>query len=537
MVATSLVLSLGLVSLGSGASAEVRAGGARVAPGRLTAQIVAGPHAVSTPAWWRGGACDPKNAPSSHPLVASWDGLVACGPGPTQGGDDHLVDYFPGAWGEFEWECVELSMRWMYLAWGVNPYPANGWDVVRDYGVYKQTYNPDGPDLIVVNNGTVGTVPQPGDVVSLGPTQYDVFGHTAVVTATSVSEQGNGTITLIQQNGGPGNDGWVTYPVNDWVVGDDVTAWLHNPSWNHQWPVVEFTRAAGFEARVAAPGNPFGPVANGARSIAVAGGTGTNGTNGRAIYGYIAQDGDFFVRPASSATWSLAAHHAKSMALAITASGAPVLAYLSTTGGFFAETGSLTGGFRLEAGGAASIALADSGAATAPLLGYVRQKSGAFLVKAGTSGEHWTIAQPSGVRAIALAEGPTASSYLMGFVSADGGFWAKQGKLNGTWMHEANHVTAISLAVLGPSGTPLLGYLAGRRFYVAEGIEPSTWAAQASNASAIAVAAGAASGASQILGYVTDAGNLEVMQGSLGGRFSTQATEVTSLAVSSVTDS
>ena len=138
-------------------------------------------------------------------------------------------------------------MRWMYLAWGVNPYPANGWDVVRDYGAYKATYNPDGPDLIVVNNGTVGTVPQPGDVVSLGPTQYDLFGHTAVVTATSVNEQGNGTITLIQQNGGPGNDGWVTYPVDDWVVGDDVTAWLHNPSWNHQWPVVGFTRAAGFE--------------------------------------------------------------------------------------------------------------------------------------------------------------------------------------------------------------------------------------------------------------------------------------------------
>ena len=104
-------------------------------------------------------------------------------------------------------------------------------------------------------------------------------------------------------------------------------------------------------------------------------------------------------------------------------------------------------------------------------------------------------------------------------------------------MHEANHVTAISLAASGPSGTPLLGYLSGRRFYVAEGIEPSTWTEEASDATAIAVAAGAASGASQILGYVTNAGNLEVMQGSVGGRFSTQATEVTSLAISSVTDS
>src|SRR5271157_4148256 len=157
LVATLLVGSLGLVSLGSGASAEVRAGGAGVAQARVTPQVAAGPHAVSTPAWWRGGTCDPENAPGSHPLGASWDGLVACGPGPTQGGTDHLVDYFPGAWGEFEWECVELSMRWMYLAWGVNPYPADGWDVVRNYNLsaYRALYNPDGPDLIVVNNGTV----------------------------------------------------------------------------------------------------------------------------------------------------------------------------------------------------------------------------------------------------------------------------------------------------------------------------------------------------------------------------------------------
>ena len=86
---------------------------------------------VALPSWWNDGTCDPGNVPESKALGASWHGLVACGPGPTEGGSDHVVSFFPGAWGELEWECVELSMRWMYLAWGVNPYPADGWDVVQ----------------------------------------------------------------------------------------------------------------------------------------------------------------------------------------------------------------------------------------------------------------------------------------------------------------------------------------------------------------------------------------------------------------------
>ena len=117
------------------------------------AHIAAEPN-VSRPAGGRAGRAIRPTYPGSHPLGASWHGLVACGPGPTQGGSDHLVSFFPGAWGELEWECVELSMRWMYLAWGVNPYPADGWDVVRNYGAHQSAVQPDGPQLDVVSNGT-----------------------------------------------------------------------------------------------------------------------------------------------------------------------------------------------------------------------------------------------------------------------------------------------------------------------------------------------------------------------------------------------
>jgi hypothetical protein len=171
------------------------------------------------------------------------------------------------------------------------------------------------------------------------------------------------------------------------------------------------------------------------------------------------------------------------------------------------------------------------------MLGYVSEKNGAFLVKAGVAGNRWTVAQPSGVRSIALAEGSTASSALMGFVSNNGAFWAKQGAPNSRWTHEANHVTAISVAAVGPSATPLLAYLAAGRFYVGEGLEPATWTQEASDVAKMAVAAGAAAGASQILGYLTHAGELEVRQGGPEGRFSPQATGATSLAIASVINS
>jgi len=89
-----------------------------------------------TPPWWN-GVCDVGNNPGSHPIGASYNGVQACGPGPTQGGTDHLVRFYPGAWGEYEWECVELVMRYLYLVYGIAPYSANGNTVVSDYGLFE----------------------------------------------------------------------------------------------------------------------------------------------------------------------------------------------------------------------------------------------------------------------------------------------------------------------------------------------------------------------------------------------------------------
>jgi hypothetical protein len=179
------------------------------------------PPRVEFPPWWS-GTCDDNDYPGSFPL-SSWDGLTACGPGPNRGGYDLAVEFYPGAFGVLEWECVELSMRWMYLEYGVRPYPADGSGIVSNY---SPAY---GGDLRQVSNDG-SSVPQPGAVLAMGSAWGE--GHTAVVTATRVVG-GDGTIDILQQNMNAGDGTGVLAVVHD-VVGPDfgipVTGWLQAPA-------------------------------------------------------------------------------------------------------------------------------------------------------------------------------------------------------------------------------------------------------------------------------------------------------------------
>jgi hypothetical protein len=178
------------------------------------------PPPVRTPPWWS-GVCNVNNHPGSFPL-SSWDGLTACAPGPNRGGYDASITFFPGAWGQYEWECVELSMRWLYLEYGVHPYPANGGQVVSNYSPA------DGGDLhAVANDGTA--VPVPGDVISMGGSYEE--GHTAVVTAVHVSH-GYGTISVLEQNVDSGNGTNTIAVVGDVLQPEysfTITGWLAVP--------------------------------------------------------------------------------------------------------------------------------------------------------------------------------------------------------------------------------------------------------------------------------------------------------------------
>jgi hypothetical protein len=185
------------------------------------------PPSVSSPTWWS-GSCDSGNYPGAHALGASYRGVEVCGPRPgADGAPNRLVRFFPGAWGELEWQCVELSMRFMYLAYGVSPYGANGKDVVDNYTPAS------GGGLVKHLNGTVGVAPVPGDVISFGPTASSALGHTGVVEANYVDGNGNGDIHIISQNDTA--DGWRVIPVENWSVDGPavglgvVPGWLHKP--------------------------------------------------------------------------------------------------------------------------------------------------------------------------------------------------------------------------------------------------------------------------------------------------------------------
>lgn len=183
---------------------------------------------LPVPQWWNGD-CDLttyQNAPTNPKHIASYRlgavflGMPACGPRPiADNGPDVTVHFFPKAYPVLEWECVELSMRFMYLAYRVNPYKANGSQVVANY---------KGPLLQTITNGTSGKAPAPGDVLSYGP--LNTSGHTSVVMSSSVDSSGKGTIRVIEENWS--KSGSQSFQVVNWTVqaSPSVSAWLHNPN-------------------------------------------------------------------------------------------------------------------------------------------------------------------------------------------------------------------------------------------------------------------------------------------------------------------
>ncbi len=179
-------------------------------------------HAIApNPAWWQGTICDTPNYPGSYALGTSFNNVTACGPGPAyQGGTDHYVLFTGATFGEFEWECVELSMRYMYLVYGIQPYSSpGGKDVVPNYSGSILTK--------VANNGT--SLPAPGDIISIRNSQYDQYGHTSVVTGVNVINS-SGSISTMEQNGPANSNGGNTISVTNNILGSNVTGWLHNPN-------------------------------------------------------------------------------------------------------------------------------------------------------------------------------------------------------------------------------------------------------------------------------------------------------------------
>ncbi|HXA30499.1 MAG TPA: putative Ig domain-containing protein [Candidatus Angelobacter sp.] len=195
--------------------------------------VQASANAVPTPPWWS-GACDDTNYYAgsqklgwpvhSYQLApgAVFSGMVACGPRPFYNeGPDVQVQFFSGAVRENEFECVELSTRWLYQQYGIAPYVANGSQIVWNY---------NGTTLQKVANSTSGQAPAAGDVLSYGSTS--TAGHTSVVTGAQVNSSGNGSVTVIEENAS--SSGTENLTVSGWTIqaSPAVSGWLHDPNAN-----------------------------------------------------------------------------------------------------------------------------------------------------------------------------------------------------------------------------------------------------------------------------------------------------------------
>jgi len=143
-------------------------------------------------------------------VVQSADGVPACGPTGTTTielpSPSNLTIETPG------FQCVELSDRFLYVHDGLLAQPANGDQVVAEYGAKFS--------IPIVANGTANNAPQTSDVISFSANsnfQDSDGGHVAVVVGSTVGSSGNGTISVLDEND---NDtaGLRSIAVDDWVV-------------------------------------------------------------------------------------------------------------------------------------------------------------------------------------------------------------------------------------------------------------------------------------------------------------------------------
>ncbi|MHB1987921.1 MAG: CHAP domain-containing protein [Acidimicrobiales bacterium] len=418
------------------------------------------PNGQIPPAPWWDGTCDKLSGGSnslSARLGAAWDGLVACGPGTNEGGRDSVVHFFTGSWGELEWQCVELSMRWMYLAWGVPPYPANGNQIVDNYARYNQS----GPKLTVVQNGTQGVAPQPGDVLELD--DGDSYGHTEVVTSSAVDSSGNGAIEVITQNLNSPTNGWYRLTVKDWEVNGGfgrVVDWLHNPAWSLQEPIVsELSSAGTLSLKVGALRGASIPVASDIAKAVVVGGGGSEPaplvvvlTSAGTVEASYDLPGAPLWQVASGAT-EIAAVSGEGPA------GEPTIGWLTANGDFYLKAGALTANPVLIGTNVRSIALGSGSSPSGTVSGYVTKSSRAY-VQIGNAGY---VRVANGVQTLSLAGGgPGGVGVVEGYVGVAGRAFVRagpSGSFNEIGPASPGSVSQVAVATVGPLSIPLISYL------------------------------------------------------------------------------
>jgi len=171
---------------------------------------------MGQPSWWN-STCDGNGGPLS--ISGTFMGLEVCG------GGSSVVEPVPGV-GQYEWQCAELSDRYLVQRYGLTGPGGNGnQEAAKWYNAYPNTFD-------LYNSGDA-TPPVAGDVISFGVGGTGV-GHTGVVYNSTVNSSGNGTVYFVDQNWA-GDNGYHTVAVTNWTIPDitgqgGTVQWIHNPS-------------------------------------------------------------------------------------------------------------------------------------------------------------------------------------------------------------------------------------------------------------------------------------------------------------------
>jgi hypothetical protein len=189
--------------------------------------------------------CTTFTGEGSGGVLEGWTGLdpnlPVCGPSPeySNAPDAGTSVRLPEAYGRSFWsgtldgfQCVELSDRWLAMAYGLNVVSNTNGDRVA--ANYYATYHASHSQMRLIASGTAGQWPKPGDVISFSDssTFYDQDGgHVAVVVpGGSVNSSGSGTIYVAQENVEGLSFTHQALAVSHWQVngeGYSNVEWLH----------------------------------------------------------------------------------------------------------------------------------------------------------------------------------------------------------------------------------------------------------------------------------------------------------------------